>query len=1281
MSKIHWFGWLCAMAWVLCSGLVQPVHGSLLANWTFDEGPGAMSAIDWSGNGHAGVIYGSQSRECRDGYSLYFPTGNRFEEPSYVVVGSANINIGSSFTLATWARIDSVRPNYQIIISKNSVAAGLYQVYISPAGELSFYAPEIGDFNSGVAVDDSNWHHLAVTYDGSRMVFYVDGAVRNTFDRTGSISSSVADLYFGQIRGELDDVRIYSNVLTANELAGLAHVSVPIGHWKLDTGKGSLAFDSSGYNGPGSLYNAPTWVPFRDGYALSFDGVNDWIKVRSGQCNIGSAFTLATWARCLPAGGSYRVLMAKGPKDAGHYELYLSPTGNLCFYAPELGNFDSGLAVSDSKWHHLSVTCDGSQLIFYVDGAAQATRSVAGSISAEVENLAIGAQTDGTMPFVGDIDDVRIYNRTLAASEVTTLSAITGAPAVNLPLNGTARDASLNNRPTTINGATFKSGSRADWDALDFNGISDYLQISNFTYNPGAAFTVAAYVRARDTAGNWRTILAKGPKDAGHFELILSADGELRFYAPDVGDFGCGLNIDFDRWHHIVVSYSGSTLKFYDDGVMVKSVAATGSIASETETFRLGAQIDGSLPFTGRLANVRLYNGLLSDSQIAALCNMRDLESDTWVATDQYDRALSLNATAGDPRDDATVAMWYSPWHERGHGGPHNIYNVLHGTESWGPQWERHYVCEPEAGYFLSADPWYVHRNMTMLSNAGVDVLVIDVTNAYTYLDIVSMTCRVMQNMRDNGERTPQLIFTTNTYSPDTVKAIYDQFYSKNLYSDLWFLWQGKPLIFGYRDAPLQDGSYLSQEIKDFFNWRECWAYIAGQHQWPLYSTYPQAYGWDTNPNTPEAISVSLAANCIDNKGQSYHNGVQPPVDQYWTTATAGQGLQFAEQWSRVLSLNPQPNFVLLTAWNGWNTQRFVYPDPANPALTFMGQSLHDGDTYFVDEASEEFSQDIEPMKGGHTDAIYYQMIDGVRRYAGSRPLETPSASKTISVDGVFTDWLDVTPKFKDAIGDTIRRDFDGFGDTGLHYTNTTGRNDLATLKVARDSAYVYFYAECKSSISPSAARWMTLLLNTDQNHATGWEGYDYIVTSPVSAMSGRLFRFNNNVWSLTLVRSDISYRVLGNKMELRIPRAGIGQGYGTGRVAFDFHWADNYQQDGNIIEFAVNGDSAPDRRFDYRYDTFGTDSTIITVSDSAEAKNLPDGTLVSLSGVVTAGNECFPNFIYVEDGSRSSGIRAVQIGSPLNKIYTGSKVEVTGSMTTVNGERCIFEADVRILP
>ena len=61
------------------------------------------------------------------------------------------------------------------------------------------------------------------------------------------------------------------------------------------------------------------------------------------------------------------------------------------------------------------------------------------------------------------------------------------------------------------------------------------------------------------------------------------------------------------------------------------------------------------------------------------------------------------------------------------------------------------------------------------------------------------------------------------------------------------------------------------------------------------------------------------------------------------------------------------------------------------------------------------------------------------------------------------------------------------------------------------------------------------------------------------------------------------TYRVNGNKMELAIPRALVDQTKAA--PAFDFHWADNIQAFGDVSELGLNGDSAPNRRWNYRYE------------------------------------------------------------------------------------------------
>ena len=73
----------------------------------------------------------------------------------------------------------------------------------------------------------------------------------------------------------------------------------------------------------------------------------------------------------------------------------------------------------------------------------------------------------------------------------------------------------------------------------------------------------------------------------------------------------------------------------------------------------------------------------------------------------------------------------------------------------WGPEGAFHWWGEPDVGYFLATDPWVIRRNLSMLQDAGVDVLLCDVTNEVTYPEEVQALCEVARRMRSEGNRTP----------------------------------------------------------------------------------------------------------------------------------------------------------------------------------------------------------------------------------------------------------------------------------------------------------------------------------------------------------------------------------------------------------------------------------------------------------------------------------------------------------------------------------------------
>ena len=87
-------------------------------------------------------------------------------------------------------------------------------------------------------------------------------------------------------------------------------------------------------------------------------------------------------------------------------------------------------ALSTNTWVHLAATYNGSSLILYRNGAQVATTAVTGAIVTSSQALRIGGNALWGEYFAGRIDEVRIYNRALSASEIQTdmNTAINAAP-------------------------------------------------------------------------------------------------------------------------------------------------------------------------------------------------------------------------------------------------------------------------------------------------------------------------------------------------------------------------------------------------------------------------------------------------------------------------------------------------------------------------------------------------------------------------------------------------------------------------------------------------------------------------------------------------------------------------------------------------------------------------------------------------------------------------------------------------------------------------------------
>jgi hypothetical protein len=374
--------------------------------------------------------------------------------------------------------------------------------------------------------------------------------------------------------------------------------------------------------------------------------------------------------------------------------------------------------------------------------------------------------------------------------------------------------------------------------------------------------------------------------------------------------------------------------------------------------------------------------------------------------------------------------------------------------------------------------------------------------------------------------------------------------------------------------------------LRRFFTFRKPQPdYFRGQtgaNMWSWLEVYPQHVFRDSRGGK-EQMSVSVAQNAVENRlgamsepgaqGRSHHKGAQsraPDATLY--------GYNVAEQWER--ALKEDPKFIFITGWNEYFAGRFdKFPGVQQPVI-------------FVDAFDQEHSRDIEPMKGGYGDLYYCQMASYIRKFKGVREPLLPGPATTIQVDGDFRDWEAVRPEFRDDIGDVGHRDHPGYNNV-TRYVNETGRNDFVVAKMARDREHVYFYVRTSQPITSfQDSQWMMLFLDVDGKRTTGWEGYDFVVNRTADRTEETsLLEENGQGWNWK-PRARVRYRVQGHEMELAIRRADLGLQNSHVPVQLDFKWADNSQTEGDITAFTLNGDSAPNGRFNYRYSETGVRST-----------------------------------------------------------------------------------------
>ena len=593
-----------------------------------------------------------------------------------------------------------------------------------------------------------------------------------------------------------------------------------------------------------------------------------------------------------------------------------------------------------------------------------------------------------------------------------------------------------------------------------------------------------------------------------------------------------------------------------------------------------------------------------------------DNYADTWTATNAYGlRLADYEETGGVKAGNHEVGMFYHDWHLHNtkayiaseiiakHPEAKDDYN----HSAWptnGPAW----WDEPVYGFYDDTDYWHYRKSAELMADAGVDVVFLDYTNGDSiYVKGLDVMMRAYHDAREDGVNVPTIsgYLQMGSTLPNRwrmLKAIYFNLCYNEYYKDLWYYWDGKPLMIqnGYAEnvkaANADDAEEvaLANELVNFFTFRETgnrWKGDTTQNKyWHWLVNYPQPeWGYTENSRT-ECVNLGMAINESYlyketrvgvfseeyTKGKSYTEA----FGEDYRPEAVHEGYFFREQASRVLEIDPE--FCFIDGWNEYNTAR--------------GRDYYGVPNAFIDLYDDEKSRDFEPTKGEVKDDYYNILVDFIRKYKGVRPAPVASAETAININGGADQWANVLPEYINDYG-AYERDALGYKDydTGENYVyKTEVVNSISRAKVARDADNLYFYAVCESDINMRDNNSMNLYLNTDRNYPTGWEGYDYVVSN------GKVYKFADGSFDKTEV-GTAEYAVSGKTITVKIPKALIG--YNT---ELEFKWTDNIDAKGDLMLLYTEGNAAPVGRFNYLYTE--KEQTALSQADRA---NLTDVSVV----------------------------------------------------------------------
>lgn len=680
-----------------------------VAYWKMDDASTSTSKIDSSGNGYtlSTAVGTVGTQPGKFGNAAYFPNA----AGDYInVTDNANLSMGNvDFTVTGWFKINSLG-DHRVMVFKGSASdtAGTeYKMHYNVTNNDFEFLISNGTTATTATTDGlltpaaDTWYFFAGGYDSVNDVVFlsINNSVRDTTTNTTGSQDTAGEFDVGAANGGshhggyIDDLKVYRYVRTTKQLTedmntghpmGGSPIASQISYWNFDEQQGQTTNDKGFGDNDGTLganssasTDDPTWKMANTSSCkvngcLSFDG-GDYITIGDVdelETHLNEGFTISTWAKSsdwVDAGPEMLVAKYAGDADGDFYlGVYQNKARAL------INGLNGGVTgkvtnsttnLTNGAWTHLVMTWSGGAtdpILLYVNGQLDMTiesNNTLASITDSAEPIFIGVRTNSAKSayFNGQIDETKIYNSALTASEI--LIDYNAGAAINLggvlgtqdsegfggnapvgywsmnentdnscaggandvcDLTGGAIDGAKSNFPTA-SWVPGKVGSGLLYDASD-DVVS--LGTSN-TLNLTSNLTIEAWIYPNSSGegGNGRILDRDSGASTGYGFAVggsASSQPQLVFTGFGVANVDSNNNvITYGAWNHVVVTRSSTTVTFYVNGIQQGSGTLASINSAAGATARLGNNSAGTRTFDGIMDEVKVFDYARSQAQVA----------------------------------------------------------------------------------------------------------------------------------------------------------------------------------------------------------------------------------------------------------------------------------------------------------------------------------------------------------------------------------------------------------------------------------------------------------------------------------------------------------------------------------------------------------------------------------------------------------------------------------------------------------------------------------------